>query len=99
VYFGATAVLYDKTGDDFYAERLAYFADSHLNSKNGIKRTPCGLSFVTKWGSCRHAAGCAGILAVYARGLMKKTPDSKEGHEILEFAEKQVLLSSAAHSC
>lgn len=90
VYFGATAVLYDCTGDAFYAKRLAYFADSHLNSKNGIKRTPCGLSFVTKWGSCRHAAGCAGILATYARGLLKKNPKSPVALEILNFAERQV---------
>lgn len=104
VYFGATAVLYERTGDAFYAERLAYFADSHMNSKNGIKRTPCGLSFVTKWGSCRHAAGCAGIIASYARGLLKADPKSAEAAAMLEFAESQVrvfarclLRSGAAH--
>lgn len=90
VYFGATALLFEHTGDKFCADRLAYFADSHLNSKNGIKRTPCGMTFVTKWGSCRHAAGCAGILAVYARGLLKANPGSKEALDIIKFAERQV---------
>lgn len=96
VYFGATALLYERTGEDFYAERLAYFADSHLNSKNGIKMTPCGMTFVTKWGSCRHAAGCSGILATYARGLLKADPKSKEGAEILTFSEKQVRMHAGS---
>jgi hypothetical protein len=68
-------------------ERLEYFARSHLNLENNIKRTPCGMNFLTEWGSCRHAAGCAAMLACYARTLRKK--DAARAADILDFARKQ----------
>jgi hypothetical protein len=75
------------------AERLEYFAKSHLDCENNIKRTPCGLAFVTEWGSCRHAAGAAAILAVYARLLRKK--NAARADSVLDFARKQVLTSTS----
>ena len=80
--------------------KLAVFADSHLNAKNGIRRTPKGLTFVSEWGSCRHAAGAAAILAVYARGM---APGSRRyAQDVLRFARHQVLpllLPARASSC
>ena len=70
------------------AKKLEYFATSHLDAQNGIQRTPCGLTFVTEWGSCRHAAGAAAVLAVYARHLAPT--DSQQAAKLLDFARKQV---------
>jgi hypothetical protein len=95
VYFGATALLWMRTKDPQYGEELEYFAESHLNQKNGIKRTPCGLTFVTKWGSCRHAAGAAAVLACYAFGLRQQDPASTRATEVAEFAQGQVCSSQA----
>jgi hypothetical protein len=73
-------------------EKLDYFAQSHLQVQNGIQRTPLGLTFVTEWGSCRHAAGVAAIMAVYARGL--RTHDAHRAAEMLRFAEQQAWPSA-----
>lgn len=72
-----------------YQEKLEYFADSHLDAKNSINRTPKGLTFVSKWGSLRHAAGAAGILGVYSRGLKNRGQKAK-ADKIMKFAEHQV---------
>ena len=69
-------------------QKLDYFALSHLRCKNCVKNTPCGLTFITEWGSCRHAAGCAAVMAVYARQLRER--DAARATEILDFARKQV---------
>ena len=88
VYFGACAVLYSVEPDRAIGAKLRYFADSHMRSENGIKRTPCGMTFVTEWGSCRHAAGAAAIMASYARHLAAKDPEAAAA--ILKFAQSQV---------
>lgn len=45
---------------------------------------------MNEWGSLRHAAGAAGILAIYSRGLTDKG-QAAEADEIMTFAERQVL--------
>lgn len=90
VYFGATALLWSRTLEPCFGDKLDFFAKSHLNCENGIKRTPCGLTFVCEWGSCRHAAGAAAVLALYARGLLKANADDENAVRIMEFAKHQV---------
>jgi hypothetical protein len=71
-----------------YGEKLHYFAQSHLETKNGVRRTPCGLTFVSKWGSNRHAAGAAAILACYADGLVGINQPVAQA--VMGFARSQV---------
>lgn len=97
VYFGACALLYSVEQDKAMAAKLRYFADSHMGSENGIKRTPCGMTFVTEWGSCRHAAGAAAIMAVYARHLAAK--DAEAAAAILKFAQSQARTLVATLPC
>jgi Glycosyl hydrolase family 9 len=72
-----------------YESKLAFFAEAHLKKMHGIKRTPRGLTFVSEWGSLRHAAGAASILAIYSRALKSNGRDA-EASEIMQFAEHQV---------
>jgi hypothetical protein len=65
------------------------FANAHLNQTNGIVKTPKGLTFVDQWGSLRHAAGVAGVLAGYARVLRTKNR-AVEASPIMALAERQV---------
>ena len=44
---------------------------------------------MNEWGSLRHAAGAAGILAIYSRGLADKG-QATAADEIMTFAERQV---------
>lgn len=72
-----------------YEDKLKFFADSHIGATNGIRQTPLGLTFVNEWGTLRHAAGAAGILAIYARGIEAKG-EMAMAQEIMAFAEHQV---------
>lgn len=90
VYFGATALLWSRTLDPCFGDKLAFFADSHMNSENGINQTPCGMTFVCEWGSCRHAAGAAAIMALYAKGLLKVNAEDPRAVSALDFAQRQV---------
>ena len=78
---------------------MQFFADSHLDVKNGIQQTPLGLTIVNEYGTLRHASGAAGILAIYARGLEAKG-QTAVADEIMKFAEQQVFPSSRKrHRC
>lgn len=90
LYFGATALLWSHTQDPCFGDKLHFFANSHLNSQNGIQRTPCGLTFVCEWGSCRHAAGAAAVMAIYAQGLLKSNSDDEYAATVMDFARRQV---------
>jgi hypothetical protein len=72
-----------------YKEELQRFAEAHLSGTHGVKTTPKGLTFVDEWGSLRHAAGVAGVLAGYARALRAEGQDA-EASLIMAFAERQV---------
>ena len=77
---------------------MEYFVESHLEAcpgmpNNGIHRTPLGLSYFTPWGSLRHAAGHAAILAHYSRSV-RAGGDAKRADAILEHAERQVCACS-----
>eukprot|EP00892_Ulva_mutabilis_P003515 jgi/Ulvmu1/1535/UM011_0265.1 len=100
VYFGATALLWSQTLDPCFGEKLDYFAKSHLNSENGIQRTPCGMTFVSEWGSCRHAAGAAAVLAIYAKGLLKSNPEDEVASNVMDFGQRQIcyILGACGHS-
>jgi hypothetical protein len=74
-----------------YEERLREYAESHLHSTNGVRRTPKGLTYVKEWGSLRHAAGAAGIVSLYGRSQLVK--GNQAGAEMMEFAEQQVRSS------
>jgi hypothetical protein len=69
------------------------FATSHLLERNGPVTTPGGLTFVDKWGSCRHAAGAAAIMAIYARILNRSDP--RLARRVAQFAEQQVRRRAA----
>ena len=71
-----------------YHERLRYFCKSHYTCTHGVSRTPCGLTFMCKWGSCRHAAGIAGIMALYAKIVQETHPADAAAAK--EFAMQQV---------
>ena len=58
-----------------------------MQEKDGVEHTPKGLTFVDRWGSLRHAAGVAGVLAGYARAQKGKRSYSAR---IMKFAERQV---------
>lgn len=74
---------------------MDYFTSSHLYVQKGVKRTPAGLTFMSEWGSLRHAAGVAAIIAFYSRSV--RVRDSlggrKRADEMLDFAESQVSFS------
>ena len=72
---------------------LDYFATSHLDVTNGIRRSPQGLTFITEWGSLRHAMGATAVLASYARYLRPRHPE--RAAKIAEFAEQQVRCARA----
>lgn len=95
VYHGACAVMWLRTHEARYGDKLCYFACSHLEAENGIGRTPSGLTFVSKWGSNRHAAGVAAILACYADGLSEKGCEN-DAEPIMAFARSQVCHSVEA---
>lgn len=58
---------------------------------NAITHTPQGLVHIAKWGSLRHAAGSAGLLARYARTLQgEPTSKGSDPVDLTVFAEKQV---------
>jgi hypothetical protein len=90
VYFGGCALLHSIDNDRDAAEKLAYFASCHMNATNGIKRTNCGLTFVSEWGSCRHAAGAAAIIAYYARHIAAS--NREQAAAALQFASRQARL-------
>ena len=98
-YFGGVIALFseDRTNADL-AAKLDFFVNCHFERQNGIKRTPKGLTFVNAWGSLRHAAGAAAILARYARSLLSS--DVERAAKILDFAESQVRrhLSAPLHN-
>lgn len=77
---------------------MAMFAKNQLNAEGNIHHTPQGLMYMAEWGPLRYAAGGAGILAKYARGLAGGTSSNgipKE--EIFAFAEHQVSSFSCAY--
>ena len=76
-----------------YERHVANFADLVLNARTTIVHTPKGLLHVAEWGSLRHAAGTAGLLAHFSRALNSKGALSSNGiasEEIMAFAEHQV---------
>jgi hypothetical protein len=81
-----------------YKGELQRLADAHLNGANGVKTTPKGLTFVDQWGSLRHAAGVAGVLAGYARVLQAKGQNA-QASLIMSFAERQVSHSIISQMC
>lgn len=62
-----------------------------MDLQNGIDRTPKGLTFLTEWGSLRHASGAAAIIAFYSRYVRKQ--DRKRSQQMLQFAENQVRIN------
>lgn len=99
VYFGACAVMFQTCRDDRYREKLQYFLHCHLEQSNGVKQTPCGMTFLSKWGSCRHAAGAAAVLAAFSLSSGNVQNDS-DAFMAGQFAEQQVcyILGDAGHS-
>ena len=74
-----------------YEEKMALFAKSQLNAEGNIHHTPQGLMYMSEWGSLRYAAGGAGIMAMYARGLTGgSSSNGIAAEEIMAFAEHQV---------
>lgn len=70
-----------------------------LNARTTIVHTPKGLLHVAEWGSLRHAAGTAGLLAHFSRALNSKGALSSNGiasEEIMAFAEHQVRAQCSA---
>ena len=88
-YFGGICALFteDPTNKEL-TDKLDFFVTAHLEQTNGVRQTPAGLTFLNEWGSLRHAAGAAAVLALYAR--MLADTDATRSREILAFAQRQV---------
>ena len=64
---GANLLMYQLTGEDTYKQKMSQW----LQAINNVQKTPNGMYFIQQWGSARHAANVAFILA-----LMKDDFDS-----------------------
>lgn len=74
---------------------MAYFAKQQINAVGNIRHTPKGLMYMAEWGPLRYAAGGAGIMAMYARGLKgENASNGMTAEEIMAFAEHQVCSPS-----
>ena len=100
-YFGAVTVLLtspslNEQQREVLIAKMDFFVGAHLEegSNESVRRTPKGLTFMSEWGSLRHACGVAALLARYARYL-----DSHDMRvaDVLEFAEQQVRSRPAMH--
>jgi hypothetical protein len=71
---------------------IDFFIDSHLNATGGIQRSPKGLTYVSEWGSLRHAAGAAAMLAKLSR-FVRSNPEYAAPDAALAIAQQQARLA------